>query len=311
MDEIHFRLDKYSSFHFLPFVKLLNDWDPLIPDIQRTFNQARVNHFIDVLVKHLEESEIVYNLNPIQLARLDGKYYILDGQHRFRAYQKLLSDYDLQEFESFRISVIVRDTNTRDELKMYFSDLNHHYISDDLETNVNKMDSIVELKNYFRTHYSSYISSANRPKFPNISLDPFVKFVSERFPIDTITKFEKANEDLGIYLSTYESSVFHKIAIKNPTKPLFFVHIFGNKQPRVGIPSTVRRTLWENKFAEELRGNCFVCKTAIDFHSFHVGHIIAVANGGTNQINNLECVCVHCNLSMGIQNLHEFKNKYF
>ncbi len=85
-----------------------------------------------------------------------------------------------------------------------------------------------------------------------------------------------------------------------------------NKDGRKKLPSALRRALWESKFGKETtKGRCFVCNTDIYIHEFHCGHKIASKNGGTDNIMNLECVCSHCNLSMGTEDMMIFKNKYF
>jgi 5-methylcytosine-specific restriction endonuclease McrA len=44
---------------------------------------------------------------------------------------------------------------------------------------------------------------------------------------------------------------------------------------------------------------------------FDAGHIIAVTNGGSDNLDNLAPVCGTCNKSMGTQNLQDFKTVYF
>jgi 5-methylcytosine-specific restriction endonuclease McrA len=53
-----------------------------------------------------------------------------------------------------------------------------------------------------------------------------------------------------------------------------------------------------------------VCDLEITVTTFHAGHIQSIKNGGSNNINNLEPICINCNLSMGSQNLYEYKNDY-
>jgi 5-methylcytosine-specific restriction endonuclease McrA len=43
---------------------------------------------------------------------------------------------------------------------------------------------------------------------------------------------------------------------------------------------------------------------------FHCGHIIAEANGGQTNIDNLRPICAQCNLSMGKMNMNVFMKKY-
>ncbi len=312
--EFHYNLDRHSSMHYFPFDKLVREWRPEIPDFQRAYQEARVDHFVRILVHHFSTEGYVYNLNPIQLGRLGDKFYILDGQHRFLAYSKLSREYDLEDETLFCVSVVVRNCATDTELKQHFSVLNDHFITTELETNVDLIDRSVQTKNFIREHYGKYLSHATAPKFPNINLDSFADFITKRFD-GSCEKFLDANRLVGEYLRINEPERFHKIAVKNPADPLFFTHVYHLQKsgtPRVQLPPSVRRNLWDAKFGlSNLSGSCFVCQTPIDFHSFHVGHILAVAKGGSNALSNLECVCISCNLSMGTENLMDFKNKFF
>jgi 5-methylcytosine-specific restriction endonuclease McrA len=84
-----------------------------------------------------------------------------------------------------------------------------------------------------------------------------------------------------------------------------------NEQKRKKIPTSVRNRLWRRYYPESINGKCYVCKTDITIDNFHAGHILSVRNGGSDNIENLKITCSLCNLSMGIQNLEEFKIKYF
>jgi 5-methylcytosine-specific restriction endonuclease McrA len=80
---------------------------------------------------------------------------------------------------------------------------------------------------------------------------------------------------------------------------------------RSKINKTVRYSLWENAFGETTIGLCTVCNKNINISNFHAGHIVSVKDTGTDNISNLAPVCSLCNLSMGSQNMHDFKKKYF
>ena len=53
-------------------------------------------------------------------------------------------------------------------------------------------------------------------------------------------------------------------------------------------------------------GKCYVCSGTIDCR-----HVIAVSNGGSNDISNLNAICSSCNKSMGTKNMDEFKTKFY
>lgn len=82
-------------------------------------------------------------------------------------------------------------------------------------------------------------------------------------------------------------------------------------QKRRPIDKNIKSTVWKqhNKFS--LLGECYACKTPITHDNFEAGHIIAVANGGTDDISNLRPICRACNGSMGTMNLEQYKKKYF
>ena len=81
---------------------------------------------------------------------------------------------------------------------------------------------------------------------------------------------------------------------------------------RKTIPKAVKSTLWNMHFTENnAKGDCKVCSKEIKMNDFEAGHIVAVANGGSDHLDNLMPVCGLCNRSMGTQNLNEFKRIYF
>lgn len=77
------------------------------------------------------------------------------------------------------------------------------------------------------------------------------------------------------------------------------------------IPKALKRIVWNTHIGEEIgKAPCKCCNlTEITQMSFHCGHIIAEANGGETNVDNLLPICELCNKSMGTTNLLEFKQK--
>ena len=78
------------------------------------------------------------------------------------------------------------------------------------------------------------------------------------------------------------------------------------------LPASVRDSVWNNYIGEDInKHRCLCCKKGIITNRyFHVGHVISVKNGGTDEINNLRPICPPCNHSMGTTNMVEFVKTY-
>ena len=81
---------------------------------------------------------------------------------------------------------------------------------------------------------------------------------------------------------------------------------------RRAIPKRIRGLVWKDHFGESMSGSCFCCKKILEaLDDWHAGHIIAHANGGRDNVENLRPVCISCNLSMGTENMDDFKRRCY
>jgi hypothetical protein len=81
---------------------------------------------------------------------------------------------------------------------------------------------------------------------------------------------------------------------------------------RKTIPKSLKTLVWNKYIGEENGiGKCNVCGSELKVSNFDCGHIISVKEGGEDIIHNLAPICRTCNLSMGTENLNEFKERYF
>ena len=70
-----------------------------------------------------------------------------------------------------------------------------------------------------------------------------------------------------------------------------------------------KNVIWNKDCEHESEGKCKACNGKIYRHNFEVGHIMALAMGGSNQYDNLTVICGPCNKSLGTKNLQDFKNE--
>ena len=81
------------------------------------------------------------------------------------------------------------------------------------------------------------------------------------------------------------------------------------KVKKKAIPKVMKDLCW-SKYVGDTIGKtpCMCCETnQIKMNDFQCGHVIAEANGGTITVDNLRPICKACNVSMGTENLNEFK----
>lgn len=64
---------------------------------------------------------------------------------------------------------------------------------------------------------------------------------------------------------------------------------------RKAIPFAIRVDVWDRS-----KGICYICLAPLHpFRDFTIDHVIAVANGGTDDIENLRAACKSCNSRKG------------
>lgn len=286
---------------------------PEIPLCQRSYIEERISHFYNQLLNKQKKQpcvELPFELPYIGIIHCalykqddSHKVFIVDGQHRFYAYKRY---YDTQKTD-FNMQFVVKICSSKEEVTSFFKALNDNYNLHEII--LDDFDRVDIIKNHINTNYKKHVSNSERPNYPNINLDQVTKYILDRFSNSSniIDEFEKLNKD--VFETIKDNDKFNKTK-----QGLYIAYIFvksESESKRKKIPSTVRHKLWALHFDESTTGQCTVCSNKIDNANFHAGHILSVKNGGTDNIKNLSPVCACCNLSMGVQNLNDFRNKYF
>ena len=311
-DQKCIRVSHNTYFYFEYFSDFIKK-NPEIPLCNRDYIEERVNEFYENLLKYNKEiyNDTIPYINIIHTSLLNNKLYICDGQHRYYAYKKFYENQNI----NFKIPYIVKICNTKDELRNYFKDLNNVFILHDIILDDDKIDLLERIKVYMKNKYPKHISKSANPHFPNINIDQLVHYLLNSFKgynyIDIISKMELLNNKIKeeCYLSNKD---YYDTSMKKNGFFIGFLFIKSEcENKRKYIPQTVRNSLWMKSYNDNINGKCYVCNGNITMHTFHAGHKISVKKGGTNNINNLEILCPNCNLSMGCNDLEDFKKIYF
>ena len=83
------------------------------------------------------------------------------------------------------------------------------------------------------------------------------------------------------------------------------------KAKKKSIPKVVKDLCWTKYIGDNVaKTKCMCCETNdIKMNDFQCGHVIAESNNGKITVDNLRPICKACNLSMGTENLYDFKKR--
>ena len=200
---------------------------------------------------------------------------------------------------------------------------------------------------YFESRFKIYLKKSENPRIPNMNLDRLMRYIDENDIIskckcDFNTLKNEVNELNEFYKNHWITAIKGPRYIKNvdtyisrckdkqPTDPCFlglytqfeWLERITNKLMtktsyedmkhmrngyRVAIPKPLRKAVWKKKHGNSMDGTCDCCDDPISYDTFEVGHDIAVANGGTNDLKNLYAICSSCNKDMGTMNYMDYR----
>ena len=90
------------------------------------------------------------------------------------------------------------------------------------------------------------------------------------------------------------------------------------KYGRISFKPALVTSVWEKCNADSIVGNCTSCNVELQKNNrkvkkggdsskvWHVGHILALTENGSNKLSNLTVLCGRCNLSMGSESVEEY-----
>ncbi len=78
------------------------------------------------------------------------------------------------------------------------------------------------------------------------------------------------------------------------------------RHPRINLPRELKAAVWEFT-----HGQCWYCGTDCNpYGDLCIDHVVPLARGGTNEIENLVPCCTHCNQMKGTQLVDEWRQNF-
>lgn len=70
-----------------------------------------------------------------------------------------------------------------------------------------------------------------------------------------------------------------------------------------------RASITERMVYDKYNGRCYLCGEKVTFNDFTIDHILPLAKGGINDIENMACCCKKCNHMKGCLTMKSFINR--
>lgn len=313
----------------------------IIMEIQRNIDKDHLKELIEYQIEYKKKYGEYNFCNPIILCKLNKKYMIVDGQHRFECINELLK----RNEKDFNIVISVIKIDKKEEYDEYFIAINKNKPVKIYKNIDDWKLAIKEIEKYLIDNYKPYIKNSENPITPHFNIEKMKNYIDdhniisrsrlngEQF-INEIEKLNKFYEENASLLKKYIKDVDQiKEKIKNKSEKPLYLMIYRNfewlekivykvnneieynemehppSNVRVKIPKKLRKDLWNKYYKNSMIGKCYVCETKLEYDTFECGHVIPVFFGGNNEINNMRPVCGSCNKDMGIENLEKYKER--
>ena len=161
-------------------------------DIQRNID---VDHLADLKgfqQQHKEKHGFYSFCTQVIVAEHNGKYALVDGQHRLEAIRYLLQ-IDFEMAAMVKVPVLVVQLNSVSEYDDLFVAVNKNKPVR-LYKNVHEWKNIGKyLEQYFYQHYRAYLKPTEHPQVPHLNVDSLMKYIDDG---DYIRKMGLGYEEL-------------------------------------------------------------------------------------------------------------------
>jgi hypothetical protein len=316
-----------------------------LPKFQRMDDREHTERIVQGLCEYYFTHGELVLIGAISLADMKKeKHILLDGQHRLRALEQVVERIPELRWNFIRCDVY--EVSSEEEAKGIYNIINSSK-KVELYTGDSTPFIVPEIQRYFRDRYPEYCKTSKKPLGLNINLDTLAKHLLGKHVIQKLQLDVNGADlliqkirDLNQYYSDQPPEKFLEWGVKDYDKRYrellesrdpFYLGLFrqyewidrlSDPRPfdqqshtvhhikRRDVPATTRRKLWEARFGQSVSGPCYCCGNTIRLDEFHAAHRISAFDGGSNEIDNLEPTCSHCNLEMSTMNIEDYKKLF-
>lgn len=300
-----------------------------IPEIQRLIQPERVDEIYNSIEQEYKQGKEFISPGTLIVAECDNVWYLIDGQHRFIAYLRLLDEhkYDTE------VGLNIISIRNNDELIPLFNCVNNTLPVAHIPEGLNR-SKCNEILRYFSNNFPKNFSlsrSGNtvRPFIHPTKLEEQIIRLLDFHPTNLLQKLIELNEELKTYnINQFKTSksdrtdklvelrekaiqkggllfgMFPGFSCFDKLKVITEGTIF-KKRHRI-VPA-LRDKVWKIYNGNSLTGKCPFCDCEISKKDCHMAHDLSHSEGGDETVDNLYPCCGGCNLSMGTKTYTEWQ----
>ena len=196
-------------------LRFINEKTIEFPLFQRDLCEIKINTIVDKITKNSSKNWLLLQ-GRISLGYITDspKYYVLDGQHRIKALEKIINSQIESNADIYNkpIEIIIIKFNGISEMKDYFVDINSNSKIEPIYTYFNDemiQSSILKLRGWLKENYSVSFrrSEKKSDNNKNYHLNEFIRLFT---PDDIKQFYDNLHENYG-----NESIIIEKLLLAN------------------------------------------------------------------------------------------------
>jgi hypothetical protein len=307
------------------------------PELQRPADVLRVDEIVAYHVGRAPSAPLF--IGDIILSRHCGKLYVVDGQHRLLAMLRLAKTYP-----NTQVTIEVVDSWAM-PMRELFEVVNRsvpvpdYVVKETLGVVRRRLLDAFSLR--FKASFVRFLSPARNPRRPNLSFDrlldrivasdillahfddgdhlfEYIAWASSRLEAMDLINSKRARDKGGLPLfltndpdDTWASDprlVAEFTSLPATASTVCIDPPVTRVNKRRNLSTSLRNAVWNAAFGGPSVGDgpCWCCGRIVSHQDFECGHVVAVAQGGTDSVDNLRVLCRSCNRGMGTTDMREF-----
>lgn len=318
----------------------LNSYKIRLPDFQRELEPERIDSIVSFIKNHVALSKSKLMVNTLTFTTYENitfdkigfeSSFLIDGQHRLVALKKVYEE-SKSSLGFIRINIQMIHVSDREGSMFCYHAINQskpvtiteHYFD---------ADRPKKLACHFRGRFPAIFSDKEKQQIPHLNINKLVDMLTADFSsVAHLTDDQLLAKlyDFNTLLHSQHISFFraHKRQTddsltrakeKAISKGGILLGMLGSfswtyimaclngiMETKIELNLDQREEIWMKKVGNVLTSKCPACGISITVNKFEIAHNIAVAKGGTDELDNLRISCGPCNRECSIQVFDEF-----